>query len=280
MASPKEKKRYRSPHRLGIGGEDVLPPGKGGHQHNEGALRQVEVGHQAVHHLEFVAGVDIDVRPAGPGLHMAVVRGPGLQCPAGGGAHADAPAPTGPGLVDEVRRLLWDGAVLAVHGVVLDGVLLHRAEGAEAHMEGHIADPHAFSLDDVQQLRREVEPRRGGGGAAQDLGVHGLIPLLVLELLLDIGGQGHPAQVLQHLQEDALVVEADQAAALLQLLYDLGGELSIAEGELRALAELPAGAHQALPDIFAPVIEQQHLADAATGEPLAHPGGPAAPGSC
>ena len=34
-------------------------------------------------------------------------------------------------------------------------------------MEGHIPDLHALGLDLFQQLRREVEPRRGGGGAAQ-----------------------------------------------------------------------------------------------------------------
>ena len=145
-------------------------------------------------------------------------------------------------------------------------------------MKGHIPDLHALGLDGLQQLRREVEPRRGGGGAAQHLGVHGLVPLLVLELLLDVGGQGHFPQPLQGLQEDALVVEPDQAAALLQLLHDLGGQLPVAEGEPGALAELPARADQALPHLVAPVVQQQHLADAAAGQPLAHQTGGQHPG--
>ena len=66
----------------------------------------MEVGHKAVHHLEAVAGVDIDVGPAGLGLHVAVLRRPGFQRPAGGGAHADAAPAVGFGTVDEVRRLL------------------------------------------------------------------------------------------------------------------------------------------------------------------------------
>ncbi len=88
------------------------------------------------------------------------------------------------GAVDEIRRLLRDDTVFAVHLVVGDLLLLHRAEGAKTHMERHIADVHALGLDLLQQLRGEVQPCRGGRGAAQYLGIHGLIPLLVLQLSL------------------------------------------------------------------------------------------------
>ena len=128
-----------------------------------------------------------------------------------------APA-VGFGTVDEVRRLLWDHAVFAVHLVVGDLVLLHGAEGAKTHMERHIADVHALGLDFLQQLRREVQSRRGGRRAAQHLGVHRLIPLLILKLLLDVGRQGHFAQTLQHLQEDSLVIKAHQTVAVRQHL--------------------------------------------------------------
>ena len=246
----------------------MLPARQGGDQHDEGALRQVKVGDKAVHDLEAVAGVDEDVGPARLGLHMPVLRRPALDGPAGGGAHADDPAPGGLGAVDEVRCLLGDDAVLAVHIVVQDVLLLHRPEGAQAHMEGHIADGDAHGLHPVHQLPGEVEPGGGGGGGAVVLGVDGLVPPLVLELLFDVGGQGHPPQPLQNLQEDALVGEADQAVAALHLPNDLAHQLPVPEGDPGAGPQLLPRADQTLPHVVPPVNEQQHLRRPA-GRPVA-----------
>ena len=71
------------------------------------------------------------------------------------------PAPGGLGAVDEVRRLLGDDTVLAVHIVVQDVLLLHRSEGAQAHMEGHIADGDAHGLHLVHQLPVKWSPAVG-----------------------------------------------------------------------------------------------------------------------
>ena len=83
-------------------------------------------------------------------------------------------------------------------------------------MERHIADVHSLGLDLLQQLRSEVQSRRGGRRAAQHLGVHRLIPLLILKFLLDVGRQGHFTQMLQNLQKDSLVIKAHQTVAVAQ----------------------------------------------------------------
>ena len=133
-------------------------------------------------------------------------------------------------------------------------------------MERHIADAHPHGRERFHELRREVEPRRRCGGGAADTGVDGLIALLVLELGLDVGGQGHPAQALQDFQKDALVVEADQAVAARCLSGDLAGELPLrAEGDPGAGAQLFPRTDQALPDVFSPVDEEKHLAGPAQG---------------
>ena len=74
--------------------------------------------------------------------------------------------------------------------MVGDLLLLHRAEGPQPHMERHIAQPDPHLLHLAQQLRREVQAGGGSGGGPQHFGVDGLIPLVVLELRLDIGGRG------------------------------------------------------------------------------------------
>ena len=55
------------------------------------------------------------------------------------------------------------------------------------------------------------------------------------------------------------MVEADQAVAALHFPHHLSGELSVAEGDFGPSVQLLARAHQALPDLLAPVNEQQHL---------------------
>ena len=49
--------------------------------------------------------------------------------------------PVLPGLVDDPGGLPGDHAVLGVHLMVGDLLLLHRAEGPQPHMERHIAQP-------------------------------------------------------------------------------------------------------------------------------------------
>ena len=162
------------PHGLGVGVQDVLAPGKGADQHDQGALRQVEVGHQGVHALEPVSRVDEDVRPAALRVHCAVGVGEALQSAAGRRADADHAAACGLGLVDNAGRLLGDYAELGVHVVVLYLVLLDGAEGAQADVQRDEALAHALGGDAVQQFPREVQSCRGGGGGAELAGEHAI----------------------------------------------------------------------------------------------------------
>ena len=247
----------------------MLPPCQRRHQHDERGFRQVEVGDEGVRHLEAVARIDKDIRPAGAGPHGAVLPHPGFYRAAGGGAHADDAPAIGTGTVDEVGCLLGDDAVLAVHLMLGDFVLLHRTEGAKAHVQRHIANANAHGLHLFQQLLRKMQARRGCGGAAHHLGIHRLVALAILQFLLDIRRQGHFAQPIQHLKEDALIVEPHQPVAAGQFLRNLGSQLAVAKGELRAFAHFLAGPHQTFPRLVAPVDQQQHLARAAARQTLA-----------
>ena len=102
-------------------------------------------------------------------------------------------------------------------------------------------------------------------GAAALPGIDGLIPLLVLELLLDVGGQGHFPKALQHLQENPLVLEADQTVSVRLLPDHLGGQGPVAKVHPGPGPQLPPRADQALPDMFALVSQQQHWAMSSCG---------------
>ena len=250
-------------HGLLVRGEDVLAAGEGRNQHDESALRQVEIRHQGVHAFESVTRVDEDVGPAGLGVHGAVLVGKALHSAAGGGADADNAAAGLLRLGDYPRRLLRHDAELGVHLVLLDVLGLDRAEGAEADVQRDEALAHALFGYLRQQLLGKMQSRGGRGGAAQLLGVDGLVALTVLEFGLDIRRERHFAQALEHLEEDAVILELDYPVAAFGDLDDLGLELAVAEHQLGARLGLAARAGQALPAPAAEVAQQQHLDSAA-----------------
>ena len=250
--------------------QHVFASGKGGDQHNQRALGQMEICDQRVHRLEAVAGIDEDIRPAGALGEAAVLGCKGFDRAAGGGSDADDPSALPPGAVEQIGGLLREHAELRMHLMVRDLLGLDRAEGAEADVEGHPGQIHALVPELLQELRRKVQTGGRRGGGAVDAGIDGLIPFLILQLLLDIGGQGHLSKLAQDLQEDALIAEADLFLAVVQGFHDLGGELSVAEAELRADRGLPARARQAFPDVAAGILEQKDLHSPAAGNAVAH----------
>ena len=204
----------------------------------------MEVGDERVRYLEAIARIDENIRPPSAGRHGAVLRRMGFQRAAAGGANADHTPAVFPCLVDELRRLLRYHAVLAVHGVVGNLLLLHRAERAQAHMKCNVPDLYTHCLHSLQQLRCEMQPRRGRCRRAVDLGVHRLVA------------------------KDALIFEPHQPVAVRQLLHDLCRQLSVAEGHPCALPQLLSRTHKALPHVVAPVDKQQNFAGAAAGLPM------------
>ena len=127
------------------------------------------------------------------------------------------------------------------HVLLLDG-----AEGAEADVKQHFDDLHAHALDLLQKFGREVKARRGSGRRARLAAVDRLIALGVLELLVDIRGEGHIADAGEDVLKRALIEEADDALTRLGDGEDFEGEL-IGEVQLCAGAALAAGAHEDLP---------------------------------
>ena len=80
---------------------------RSGVQHpDERTLRQMEIRYQPIHHFKAVTRINIDICPAGFGLHVSVLCRPRFQRPAGGGAHTDAAPAVCLCAVDEVRRFL------------------------------------------------------------------------------------------------------------------------------------------------------------------------------
>ena len=282
----------------------------------------MEVRDEGVDHVEGAAGhevelgggvlADHDVTPAegvgavGPSLEAP--RHDGGACDGrlgiegalerahGRGAHGDDAVAGGLGGVHGVNDVLAHVVALGVHHVLGRVVLLHQAEGVDAHLELDGGPAHAPLAELLDELGREVQAGRGRRGGVLLLhGVDGLVLLGVALVARDVGRQGDVAGGMDGGVERerlaggvaALRLEAHEAPALgvLHEVDDLAGEhhRRAVRGVQAARAVLDdgaglealAGVHEALPDVAHGVdvlaaLEQQGLGHAAGLGLLAH----------
>ena len=210
----------------------------------------MEVGDQAVQQLEFVARIDEDIGPAAPGPQVPVFICRGLDGPAAGGPHADDTAALLLCPVDLLSLALLYLIEFRVHMVLQDIVHLHRPEGAKSHMKGDAGNVHSLALYLLQKLRRKVQSCRGGCRRPAVLCVDCLVAVLVLQLVSDIGRQGHLSQLVQYLLKDAVVGKPHKTVALLHHINDLSYQKTLPKADPGTRLRLFPRLHQRLPDII------------------------------
>ena len=86
-----------------------------------------------------------------------------------------------------------------------------------------------------------------------------LVALLVFQLLLDVGRQGHLPHLVQQREEDALIGKAHQPVSVLFYANHLPGEEPLAKDEAAAFPGPLARLAQDLPGIVPFVFQQQKL---------------------
>ena len=153
--------------------------------------------------------------------------------------------------------------------VMLQYILhLHRTEGSKSHMEGHSGNLHSLCLNLLQQFIGEMKTGRRCSRRTVMLCIDGLITVLILQHMGNVGGQRHLAQLIQHFLKNALVFELNQSISLLDHIHYRSNQFSVTEGNYRARLCFLSGLHQGLPDIIFLSFQQKHL-DACTG-PFLH----------
>ena len=144
--------------------------------------------------------------------------------------------------------------------MVLGHILhLHGAESSKTHMKSDMSDIDALGPDLLQKLRREMKACCGSSRGAVMLCINGLVTVLVLQLMSDIGRQGHLAQFVQNLLENALVGKLNQTISFLHDVHDFSYEKTFTERNLRADLCLFSRFHQRLPDIVLFPFQKEHL---------------------
>ena len=139
--------------------------GERGNQHEQRALRQVEVGQQRIDAADAVAGQDEDRGFPGEGLQFAVAHGR-FERAHDGGADGDDAAAARPGLADLFDQRGADVQPLAVHAVFGQFIHPHRLEGAGAHVQRDVAERDALGAQRRQQCFVEMQAGGGRGDGA------------------------------------------------------------------------------------------------------------------
>ena len=230
----------------------------------------MEVGHKMIDCLEFIARIDENIRPAGLCAHGTVVSRDGLQRAAGCCADRPDLAACGTRIVDDPRGLFVHDIILGVHDVVGDLILLDRAERTQTDMQRHERQFYSLGFQRVKQLGREVQAGGRCSCRARCFGVNRLVAFGIIQLFLDIRRQRHGAELVEDFQENALIVETDQAVAVRLNSLDGCGQQAVTEGQLYAGAGLFARTRQALPQTVALVGQQQHLDRRNMADSVAH----------
>lgn len=187
---------------------------EGGDQHDKGAAGKMEICDEAVADPVLIPGVNEDVGLAEVRLQVLRIRTAELRAalkrPYRGGADGNHPVPCPLRLGNGLRDALRDLDVLGVHVVILDAVLLHRLEGAGAHVQSHELGPDALLPDLVKQLISEMEPCGGGGDGSGDSPVDRLVvnPVRGLVAPVDVRGKGNVSVLVEH-PENIVSVEAE-----------------------------------------------------------------------
>ena len=167
----------------------------------------MEVRDEPVDHVEGTAWQKVEARGVSiarrDGAFAAVcLRIPGAFQAAGRrGSHGDDAPARRMRLVDGVDSGLRHGVELSVHLVLGRVVLVHDAEGVEAHFEFDGFPTDSFRFQTLDELGREVEARGGRSRRSLAARVHGLVQLFVACVVFDVGRKGRVANGVKRLVE-------------------------------------------------------------------------------
>ena len=113
----------------------------------------MEVGNQAVNHLELIAWINKDVRPAASCMKNTLIIRCRFQGTAAGGSHRYDLSTSLLCLIDQLRLIFFHDIELGMHMMIRDIFYLYRAEGSETYMQSYMCNIYTFGFDRFQKLR-------------------------------------------------------------------------------------------------------------------------------
>ena len=126
-------------------------------------------------------------------------------------------------------------------------------------MQRHIDDGHAFLLQLIEDLRREVQPGCRCSCGTIYFGIDGLIAIRIIQLFPDIWGQRNISEFLKNLIENAMIDHLHLPESLFLDFDALCLESAIMEAHDCSELDRMSIAEQAFPYIIRKLSQQQHF---------------------
>ena len=189
----------------------------------------MEICYKAVNGLEFISGIDKYFSPSASGVDNAVLVCDGLKGPCARRADGYYSSAVFSGIIYLVSLCLFHHVILRMHLVVCHVLYLHRAECAKSDVKGDMGYFHSHFLYLLKELLRKVQSRRGSRRRALMDGVNCLVPVFVLQLMRDVGRQGHLSKLVKNSLKHSVVAELDYPVSSLYYFQYLGLKPSVAE---------------------------------------------------
>lgn len=269
---------------MAVGCKDVFFPTQGADQHEEGRLRQVEVGEQCADDLKFVSGIDKQVGFAGTradyplSLLCGVFECADRRRPDCYQAAILAPCP-----VDLFCGFRGDRIAFRMQFVLFDFFYANRLKGSQPDVECDFGGFDFALAEAHQNLRSEMKTGGGSGDRSALAGIDGLIAVAVGGGILagNIGWEGDVADALDdgkevveglagfaRLSPHVRGSETDVALAEVSARDDFGMELIVlTEKEVLADGDLASGTDEAFPVVrILPELAGQKDLDASVKE--------------
>ena len=210
----------------------------------------MEVCDQAVQYLEFIARIDEDFCPSAAFFKLSIFICCGFYRSAACRSDADYPVSALFCAVDLLCLRCLDPVKFRMHMVIQNVVCLYRTEGSKPDMKCYMCDLHSFCLDFFQKLRCKMKSCRRSSRRSGMFCIHGLVTVLVLQLMGNIRRKRHLSKLVQNLFKDSFVFEMDQTVSFLYDLQNFPFQKTVPEADSCSGFHLLSWFYKCFPDII------------------------------
>ena len=136
---------------------------------------------------------------------------------------------------------------------------LYRTEGPQPYMKGHIGNINPLLLQLLQKLLCKMKPCGGRCSRSLVPGINSLVTVLVLELMGNVGRQGHFPQPVQYFFPDPFIVELYESVSFLHHLQHFRMKQAVPKYKFSSRPGFFTRLDQRFPDIIFPAFQEKDL---------------------
>lgn len=137
-----------------------------------------------------------------------------------------------------------------MHMVIQNIIRFYRTESSKSDMKRYMRNLHTFCFDFFQKLRCKMQSCRRSSRRSGMLCIHGLVTILVLQLVGDVRRKRHLSKLIQNLFKNSFVFKMDQTVSFLYNLQNFPFQKTVSEADSCSGFHLLSWFYKCFPDII------------------------------